>query len=64
MATRKQILCRKRNWLIFRLRGVLSLMKVLQQFFYDRDDKTAYNECEKCLASAIEVLRNFGGYKL
>jgi len=64
MATKKQILCRKRNWLVFRLKGVLPLMKVLQRFFYERDDKMAYNECEKCLASVIEILRKLEGYKL
>ena len=64
MTTRKQILCRKRNWLIFRLKGVLSLMKTLEQFFYDRDDRIAYDKCEKCFASAVEILRNLEGYKL
>ena len=64
MATKKQILCRERNWLIFRLRGVLPLIKVLQRFFYDRNDKVAYNKCEKCFASAIEILRKLEGYKL
>jgi len=63
MVTEKQILCRKRNWLVFRLRGVLPLMKVLQQFFYDRDDRIAYDECEKCFASVIEILRKLEGYK-
>ena len=46
MATRKQILNRKRNWSIFLAKGILHSLSEIQDFFELYADAASYEECE------------------
>ncbi len=64
MATERQALSRERNWNIFRIKGIRRSMISIQWFFRDQNDKAAYDECDRCLASVTEILRILKGMKV
>jgi len=64
MATRKQILNRKRNWSIFLAKGILHSLSEIQDFFELYADAASYGECEKCREATGRMLEILKEHKI